>query len=74
MQTNYQKIIDFVVESGKRLITRTGNIADIGVTKQFLTEEDIKIERGLKEIIKDFGDKHILFAEEENDTAQNSDD
>lgn len=74
MQTNYQKIIDFMVESGKRLVTRSGHIDDIGVTKRFLTEEDLRIERGLKEIIESFGDKHILFAEEENDFFRETDD
>jgi len=74
MKTDYQKIIDFMVESGKRLVTKSGRIADIGVTKQFLTEEDIRIERGLKEIIESFGDKHILFAEEENDFVSETDD
>ena len=64
---DYKKIINFVVESGKRLATKAGNIKDVGVTKINLTEEDIAIERGLNEIIKSFSDNHFLYAEEEND-------
>jgi myo-inositol-1(or 4)-monophosphatase len=70
----YQKIVDFVLESGKRLVELSGKIADIGVTKQYLTEEDLRIERGLGNIIKGFGDDHILFAEEENDSIKEADD
>jgi len=72
MKVDYQKIVDYVVESGKRLVTKTGRIADIGITKEDLTEEDIRIERGLKEILDSFGDSHTLYAEEENDVFQNS--
>lgn len=73
-QAQYQLIIDYLVESGKRLVDLSGKVADIGVTKQYLTEEDIRIERGLEKLIKSFGDDHILFAEEENDIVKESDD
>ncbi len=52
--------------SGKRIVTRAGKIKDIGITKKDLTEEDLAIERGFKEIIQSFGPEHVLFAEEEN--------
>ncbi len=71
-EINYKKIIDFVVESGKRLVTKSGNIKDIGVTKINLTEEDLAIERGLNEIIKSFSDDHLLYAEEENEVFYES--
>lgn len=70
----YQKILDFMKEAGKRLIKVSGQVVDIGVTKQFLTAEDLRIERGLGEIIKSFGDDHVLFAEEENDIIKEADD
>lgn len=73
MQIDYQKIIDFILTSGKRLATRAGNIADIGITKTDLTEEDLAIERGLKNIISSFGNDHVLYAEEENDLFQKTD-
>jgi myo-inositol-1(or 4)-monophosphatase len=73
-QAQYQKILDFMKEAGKRLVKVSGKIADIGVTKQFLTAEDLRIERGLGEIIKSFGDDHVLFAEEENDVIKEADD
>lgn len=66
-EIDYKKITNFVVEAGKRLAKKAGNIKDIGVTKINLTEEDIAIERGLNEIIKSFSDDHLLYAEEEND-------
>lgn len=71
--TNYQKILDFMIVSGKRLVTRAGKIADIGISKQDLTEEDIAIERGFKEIVSQFGPDHVLYGEEENDMFQSSD-
>ena len=71
-QIDYKKIIDFILLSGKRLSTRAGNIKDIGITKTDLTEEDLAIERGLKEIISSFGNDHSLYAEEENTSFQNS--
>lgn len=74
METNYQKIIEFMFVSGKRLLERSGNIADIGITKKDLTEEDIAIERGFKDIITSFGEDFAIYAEEEHDmfkTAKN---
>lgn len=58
--------------SGKRLATRAGKIADIGITKEDLTEEDIAIERGFKEIITGFGPNHSLYGEEENNIFQST--
>lgn len=70
---DYKKIIDFILISGKRLRERAGKIKDIGISKTDLTEEDLKIERGLKEIISSFGENHLLYAEEENTMFQKSD-
>ena len=67
MEINYKQLLDFIKSSGERLKKRTGKIADIGITKTDLTEEDIAIERGFKNIISSFGNDHILYAEEEND-------
>ncbi|MFA6255288.1 MAG: inositol monophosphatase [Patescibacteria group bacterium] len=74
MSHNYQKILDFMVGAGKDLIKKSGNIKDIGVTKRFLTEEDLKIERGINAILKTFGNQHAIFAEEENDLVKEADD
>lgn len=73
MQTNYQQILSFMILSGERLVTRAGKIADIGITKTDLTEEDIAIESGFKEIVTQFGPDHVLYGEEENDMFQVSD-
>lgn len=72
MTPNYQKILDFMITSGKRLVTKSGKIQDIGIAKMHLTEEDIAIERGFKEIISVFGSNHVLYAEEENTTFPDS--
>lgn len=71
---NYQRVIDFIISSGQRLLTRAGKIKDIGITKTDLTEEDLAIERGLKEIIVGFGGNPTVYAEEENDVFNGSDD
>jgi myo-inositol-1(or 4)-monophosphatase len=71
MEINYQKIIDFMLVSGKRLAARTANIAKFGITEADLAE-DLAIERGLKEIISGFGSEHVLYAEEENQVFQAS--
>ncbi len=70
----YRPVVDFMVRSGDELPPRAGNIADIGQKKIWLTEDDLRIERGLKNIINGFGAGHAVYAEEENDevkTAQN---
>ncbi len=72
MDANYQKILDFMTSSGERLVVRAGKIADIGITKKDVTEEDVLIERGFKEIISTFGSDHLLYGEEENNMFQDS--
>ncbi len=72
MEQLYGEIIDFIVASGKRLKLSAGKVADIGVTKKYLTEEDLNVERGLKEIIKKYDSRHEFFAEEENDNFFNA--
>ncbi len=67
MNEKYEKIIDCVIESGKRIKSKAGLLDDIGVTKKYLTEEDLRIERDLKKIVETFGADHKVFAEEEND-------
>jgi myo-inositol-1(or 4)-monophosphatase len=70
--TMYEKVIEFVGQSGERIRDRAGDIADIGITKQFLTEEDLRIEREFGELIKTFDGEHVLYAEEEHDFAQDA--
>jgi myo-inositol-1(or 4)-monophosphatase len=69
----YDKVIDFMTKSGHRLAMRAGKIKDIGITKTDLTEEDLRIERGLKEVIDSFSEKYSFFAEEENNVFNESD-
>jgi len=60
------ELIKYIVESGKRLVERQGKISDIGVTKRFLTEEDIRIERRVKELVSGIPAPGSFYAEEEN--------
>jgi len=39
----------------------------LNIKEDYLTEEDLRIERGFKKIINKYGSNHQLFAEEEND-------
>lgn len=70
MDLNYDKILKFMSEAGGRLVAKAGKVKDIGITKKDLTEEDLFIERGFKDIISNFPGKHILYAEEENNIFQ----
>lgn len=72
MQKIYNQVIKYIVASGKRIKNKAGKIADIGVKKMYSTEEDIKIERGLKKIIKGYNQEHELYSEEENDVLLNA--
>lgn len=67
MEHFYREIIDYMRGAGKRLASNAGSTRDIGVTKQYLTDEDIRIERDLKNLIDRLGPDHSVFAEEEND-------
>lgn len=69
----YDKVTEFVKNAGERLREKAGNISDIGVRKDFLTEEDLRIEREFGELIKTFGPDHRLYAEEEHDFLEASD-
>src|SRR3989338_6548124 len=69
----YDKVTEFVKNAGERLREKAGNISDIGVRKDFLTEEDLRIEREFGELIKTFGPDHKLFAEEEHDFFEAAD-
>ncbi|MCL2755803.1 MAG: inositol monophosphatase family protein [Firmicutes bacterium] len=61
------EIIQFILEEGRKLPEISGKVEDIGIKKQYLTEYDLKIERGLKEIINKMPGKNHFFSEEEND-------
>lgn len=63
-----QELIDYIVVSGKRIKEKAGKIEDIGIKKQYLTEEDIAIERGIKDIVMRLTPNSTYFAEEEHDT------
>lgn len=74
MEIDYKTVIDYIVSAGKRILPKSGIIKDIGVLKSNLTEEDIAIEKGFEDLIKQYSDDHVLFAEEENNIFKQSDD
>ena len=65
-KADINKLIGFIVSSGKEIVSKAGTINDKGIKKQFLTEEDLRIERGIKEIIGKLPGQHYFYAEEEN--------
>jgi len=68
---NASELLDFMVEAGRVLVQKAGNIDDIGVMKQYLTEEDLRIERQIKRIVsKSLGS---FYAEEENENFVDAD-
>lgn len=65
MDLKYEKIIEYIVSEGKNLISASKNIP-VAERATYFKEADLNIERGLKTIIKNFGEDHELFSEEEN--------
>ena len=68
MRDKFEDVLQFMRASGDRLRERAGTLADIGITKQFVTEEDLRIERDFKAMMLAWGDGDTLYAEEENAT------
>ena len=68
MNSEYQKVIDYIIFSGKRLLTKT-KVIDIGITKKYLTQEDLVIERGFAKFIKSLGGNYDVYGEEEHSSA-----
>lgn len=64
---NTTELIEYIVAVGRKLVDKAGKIDDIGVKKQYLTEEDIRIERGIKQIIDKMPGMNQFYSEEEND-------
>jgi myo-inositol-1(or 4)-monophosphatase len=67
LEDTYIRLVGCIVGSGMRIRERSGNIADIGKLKPYLTEEDVRIENELKNIVLELGPDHSFYAEEEND-------
>ena len=74
MRTLYDAMVGHIVSSGKRIRGKSGTIQDIGITKAYLTEEDVRIERELKQLVQQSYPLHEFYAEEENDQALDADD
>ena len=74
MELLYSQITNYLKEAGKELTGLQGNIADIGVTKTHLTEQDLKIERTLTRLVQDRYPTHVIYAEEEHDAFTDASD
>ena len=72
MDLEYQKVIDYMVACGKRLVQKSSEIEDLEARRDFFRQEDVLIERGLKKLIQSFGNNHVLYSEEENNVFQHS--
>jgi myo-inositol-1(or 4)-monophosphatase len=70
MHDEYAMIIDFVKKNGDAALAKSGQIADIGIKKQWLTEEDLRIERTFVELMKTFPGEHVVYGEEEHNDAK----
>jgi myo-inositol-1(or 4)-monophosphatase len=65
----YEPILATIQGWGEKLVESAGRVADIGVKKRWLTEFDVAIERSVAEAIGRLPGTHVLFAEEEHETA-----
>lgn len=68
----YDQIISLARKNGQLLKEKAGLIEDIGVKKKYLTELDLQIERDFENLISKLTGEHSIFAEEEHDSFQDS--
>ena len=66
-EPGYAEVARFLVASGRRLTERAGRLPDLGVSKRFLTEEDLRIERELRALLAERFPTDGFVAEEEHD-------
>lgn len=64
MNKTYQEISKLIIQLGDTLPFKAGKIDDIGIKKQWLTKQDLTIERKLSAFVKKLPGKHTIFAEE----------
>lgn len=62
----YKKIINFVIKQARLIKPLAGQIEDIGVKKQWLTEYDSKIEQKFMELVKTFKGDNVIYGEEDH--------
>jgi fructose-1,6-bisphosphatase/inositol monophosphatase family enzyme len=58
------------MQSGDSLVGLSGRIQDIGISKKYLTEKDLEIERGFAKLIDSLPGKHSLYGEEEHSSLE----
>lgn len=64
MEKVYKEISKLIVELGDTLPSKAGKIQDIGIKKQWLTKQDLALERKLSAFINKLPGTHTIFAEE----------
>jgi myo-inositol-1(or 4)-monophosphatase len=67
VEPSYAEVARFLVASGRRIAERAGRLPDLGVSKRFLTEEDLRIERELRALVAEHFPGDGFVAEEEHD-------
>jgi myo-inositol-1(or 4)-monophosphatase len=72
MEALYAQLTDYMQEAGQQLVVLQADAKDIGVTKVNVTEQDIKIERALTDMVLSSFPDHKVFAEEEHDTFESA--
>lgn len=68
-----EALIEYVHRAGDRLRYKAGQITDLRAGKLWVTEEDLAIERELSALVKEMCPAASIFAEEEHDMFQHSD-
>lgn len=72
MEALYTQLTDYLHEAGQQLVSLQADIKDIGVNKANVTDQDIKIERALRDMVLGLHPDHKVFAEEEHNTFEDA--
>lgn len=72
MEALYNELTDYLQEAGQQLVALQADAKDIGITKANVTEQDLKIERALTEMVLTSHPDHKIFAEEEHAIFENA--
>lgn len=69
----YKKVIKKIIKIGDTLPKISGNVADIGVSKKWLTQVEMEIETELADMINNFPGNHSVYGEVLNDVFEKND-
>jgi myo-inositol-1(or 4)-monophosphatase len=72
MEALYNELTNYLQEAGQQLVALQADAKDIGDTKANVTEQDLKIERALTDMVLATYPDHKIFAEEEHTIFENA--